>query len=727
MGAFSPSEVGRLAELAGIDLGARDAERLQVHTAGLPLYVRTLLRELTAERLAAGGGELPAPRSLASATLARLAEVPPSSRELASALAVLNQKTSLATLSRVAEVADPTDALDALLATGFVEWIPGDVVRLVAFSHPLYRSAVYDDLSPSVRQRLHLAAAGVSEPDAALRHRVAAADAPDPELAADLEVAGERAGNAARWGVAAQYLGWATELTPESELQERRLLSYARDLLEDGQIAAAATLEPRVEAARPGPRRDLVIGLTAWGQGDAARAERLTRSAAEAEDDPELAADAWLKLASQFTAQDRGREALETATRALAVAPQGSHLEDLAWSLRAMGIGQIEGAPHGLEALAPRPSPSGRATARSPVTGLLIEGVLHTYSCQPSEAARCLRAVIELARGEGVPVDLARAHVLLAQALFTLGDWRLASVNAHTAVALVDEEGQVWNAAQAHSAAAQVPAGQGEWEAAEAHVQRAGQAAIESGTSESVYTALLASAALHRARGQHELVVSELLPLLGGNDGRAVPMFSSLSWWVGLIASLIEMGDLDAAGEQIGHLEVGAQRRGIDFAGRLAGLRGRLAAARQEPEAAGRAFRQALTSLGPDDPLLDRAEVHLEYGRLLRATGERQDATTQLRQARALLEPVGAAPYLERVDAELARVGISSDRARSSPLSLTDREQDVVALVAKGLTNREVAAELYVSQKAVEYHLSNVFAKLGITSRRQLRNLVTAD
>jgi DNA-binding NarL/FixJ family response regulator len=55
-------------------------------------------------------------------------------------------------------------------------------------------------------------------------------------------------------------------------------------------------------------------------------------------------------------------------------------------------------------------------------------------------------------------------------------------------------------------------------------------------------------------------------------------------------------------------------------------------------------------------------------------------------------------------------------------LALTEREQDVAALVAKGLTNREVAAELYVSTKAVEYHLGNVFGKLGISSRRELRN-----
>src|SRR6204780_4713882 len=91
--------------------------------------------------------------------------------------------------------------------------------------------------------------------------------------------------------------------------------------------------------------------------------------------------------------------------------------------------------------------------------------------------------------------------------------------------------------------------------------------------------------------------------------------------------------------------------------------------------------------------------------------------------AHDLLTTVGAELLVRRVEADLANAGIPAARHGSrSPLDLTERERDVVALVAKGLTNREVAAELYVGEKTVEYHLGNVFAKLGVTSRRQLRN-----
>lgn len=96
-------------------------------------------------------------------------------------------------------------------------------------------------------------------------------------------------------------------------------------------------------------------------------------------------------------------------------------------------------------------------------------------------------------------------------------------------------------------------------------------------------------------------------------------------------------------------------------------------------------------------------------------------------QARDLLAAVGAAPYLQRLDARLAQAGLRSPTpAGRTVMGLTEREADVAALVSKGLTNAEVAAELYVSVNTVDYHLRNVFAKLGIRSRRELRVAATA-
>lgn len=89
-----------------------------------------------------------------------------------------------------------------------------------------------------------------------------------------------------------------------------------------------------------------------------------------------------------------------------------------------------------------------------------------------------------------------------------------------------------------------------------------------------------------------------------------------------------------------------------------------------------------------------------------------------------MLRSVGAEPFVAAVDADLAAAGIhAGDKSRRSALELTDREHDVAVLVAKGLTNPEVAEQLYVSRKAVEYHLRKTYGKLGITSRRELRSI----
>ena len=156
---------------------------------------------------------------------------------------------------------------------------------------------------------------------------------------------------------------------------------------------------------------------------------------------------------------------------------------------------------------------------------------------------------------------------------------------------------------------------------------------------------------------------------------------------------------------------------------RISGVHAQLCLARGDTSAGVAGLADAVGRLGRDDPLLDRAGLHHKFGRVLLAQGRRRPALDKLHVAYDLLAPVRAEPFLRRLETDLADAGIrTAPRESRSPLELTDRERDVVALVAKGLTNREVAAELYVGDKTVEYHLRNVFAKLGVTSRRQLRS-----
>ena len=174
---------------------------------------------------------------------------------------------------RIARVDHPAGALEALLETGFVTWRPGEASTPAGFTHPLYRAALYADLGPTRRRELHRAAAESLDAAAALRHRVAAADGIDDDLARDLdESAADQAGRGAR-SVAATYLLWASSVGSDPQLNERRVLRAARLLLEDGQTARAAELRERVEGCGEGPLRSLVLGQLAWEEAASTPAE----------------------------------------------------------------------------------------------------------------------------------------------------------------------------------------------------------------------------------------------------------------------------------------------------------------------------------------------------------------------------------------------------------------------------------------------------------------------
>jgi DNA-binding CsgD family transcriptional regulator/predicted HD phosphohydrolase len=727
LGALSDSEVAELAELAGVSLTRRDVQRLHEHTKGHPLYVRTLLNELTPERLAAPDGDLPAPQSLASTTIARLAELPGGARALVSALAVLNGRVPLVVVGRVGSVDQPAHALESLLATEFVTWWPGEAQTPIEFSHPLYRTAVYDDLSPTRRQELHRAAARALDAGAALEHRVAATDSVDDELADEIEAAARRQRENGGLALAARYLLWASSLSSQRDQLERRLLEAVLVLLADGQTVRADTLVARVEACQEGPRRSLVLGRLAWDHGEAATAERwllqVPQLADEDGPDREVLAAALVRLGIIFSTQGRAPEALATATRALSLGPVDRDAERVGWTALALGEGMLRGAPAGLTRLAGRlpQAPDDVPAADSDL--LVTRGTLGYYAGRTTAAATDLRAVVRRARQGSATAQLPRAHLHLSQLSFNSGDWDEASVHAHVALSLVSDERQMWMEAQVHAALGGLLASRGEWDAAAGHVAAARESAAALGTFEALFTSRIAEAALARARDDPNGVVDALGLLAGHGDATAIPMFSSLVWWPTLIVAVLGCGDVDAADLQVGRLEQAAQARGLDLRARIVGLRARVALARGDPDEASSDFEWALARSGADDPLLDRALLHHDFGRLLNARGNRREALDHLRAAHQLLVSVAAEPYRRRVEADLEACGIRSNtRTKSSPLALTDRETDVVALVAKGMTNREVAAQLYISGKAVEYHLRNVYGKLGIKSRRELRS-----
>jgi DNA-binding CsgD family transcriptional regulator len=722
LGAISEQQVGEWANRIGIGLTSAQAARLHRHTGGHPLYVKTLLHELTPEQLTSSTHDLPAPRSLHSATIAALAELPEEANQLASALAVLGQRTPLAVAARVSGVAESAAALEGLLKTGFVQWLPGEQNTPIDFVHPLYRLAVYDDLSPTRRQALHRAAADNLGRVAGWPHRVAAADGADDELADELDngAADEvRRGNP---GLAAKYLLWAAPLTSERAMAETRLLRGARLLLADGQLDRVAELLPSIEACDPGPLRDLVLGSYAYETGDAETAQRLLTTAATHEGaDPSVRADAHVRLSSIYILQGEPRRQAQAAEAVISLDGADAKIARTAWGSLASAELTLNGAPAALAVLARRlPDHVGEIDGADAEL-LAVRGLLKLYAAETRAGVDDLRVAIQMSRDGSSHQHLPAAHVYLARGLFILGDWDEALVHARAARAIVDDARHDWMRGRAEFVFGTVAASRGQWDDAQAtltEVERAAAAAAEATWAEML--ARILKSAICRARTDAAGVVDALRPL--ASDTRiVVSQMAIMAWWPILIEGLIEAGETADAATELGRLADYVDVTGMDIGGQLAGLRARLAAATGNPEEAARLFDIAIKTIRPDDGLLDRGLVRHRYGRLLHARGNRRDAVSYLREAHELFAAVGAEPYRQAVADDLASCGIRT-ATKQSPLDFTEREQDVVALVRKGMTNKEIAEQMYVSEKAVEYHLRNVYGKLGISSRRELRS-----
>jgi DNA-binding CsgD family transcriptional regulator len=138
--------------------------------------------------------------------------------------------------------------------------------------------------------------------------------------------------------------------------------------------------------------------------------------------------------------------------------------------------------------------------------------------------------------------------------------------------------------------------------------------------------------------------------------------------------------------------------------------------------------REAIERLGGTLIRFELARAQLLYGEWLRREGRRADARAQLRTAHEALTAMGVEAFADRARRELLATGETvRKRSVETTKELTSQEAQIARLVADGLTNPEIGAELYISPRTVEWHLRKIFAKLGVNSRRQLRRISLRD
>ena len=724
LGGLLPEDVAALA--AALTAGPLDEEavqRLYQGTGGYPLYLRTVLSEGSGFDPRTPG-RLALPRSLAAAIGGHLRVLPPESRVLLEMLSVLNRRLPLAQLGQTAQVGSPSAAIEPAVAGGLVDWWPDEPTCPVEIRHLLVRDAIYAGITPTRRRLLHARAVSMVSESASWEHRVAALDRPDEGLAGELErLAGGEAA-AGRLALAATHLQWASDISPDRADRERRLLTAALHLAEEAQGMA---LSPAVEAAAPSPLRGCVLGTMAESSGQLAEAEqRYSQALAEARADPgsqPLAAMIAARLAGTYTLLVEGEKAMTLGRWAVGTGCLDPAYLSQTRTLIAIGASQAAGARAALAELGHLDADPARVELID-VDGLAYRGVFRLVAGELGQAIGDMTASLKMVRrGATLAVGL-RPYGYLALAQYVAGAWDDALLTAEQGLSAAVISPRRYDLPLLHLAACCVPAGRGATEEAERYARLAEEAAASLDYGQEKMYAAMARALVCQASGDYLGMADALGPWRDDAtlDGRS--RLYAVLWRPLLAEGLIGSGQAEQAAAVLDRLRADSGQVGY-LQPALAWLDGWLAEQRGDPEEALRIYQRGEEGAEAGSPVHAGALL-LAHGRLLRRTGKRKDAVQRLRRASDLYLSLRAEPFIARAEEELTACHLPSDPARKQQpvLALTSRETEVAHLVGKGLSNPEIAAELFISRKAVEYHLGNIYAKCGLHGRQQLRRFV---
>ena len=716
LGGLPAEHIGVLAERLGAGrLPRRAAERLEQHTGGVPLHIKELLYDLPAEVLRNPGATLPAPRSLETLVLSRLASCAPQTESLVVAAAILGTECRLADAATLAGLDNPLPALQEAVQQRLLIEVDTVSGRCCAFAHALIRTAVYRDIGAGRRAALHLVAAGLVSGPAALAHRVAACHAPDGDLAADLSAQAQADLAAGKPAEAVEHLLAAVHAGGRGPGHEERLLTAITLLLDRGDVARARAYSAEITQLPPSSMRSLALGRLAIFSSDFDSAQQWLT-------------EAWTAPAATAPA---GEHAVAACEFAIMLLTHHRISEATRWAARAAGsraTGFTRACSHSVLGLchtfAGDPDRgvtmlrSELARCDDPCSAVMVRiglGVVRLWSDGAAEAAELLAAGATPEVPAGLPLHeqlYARQFKVLAD--YRLGAWNDSSADAERLVALADDLDQGWLLCRAHAAAVYACAGRGQWDLAEAHVAAAARYVLPGSPGDLLELANVRTA-LGVARDDPESVLRVVadLPIPMSDLAQLEP--AMLGFWPGYAWALARGGRLAEAEAALCPYEAAARRRGRRSAlAAAARIRGQIAAARGEHEIARACFAESTRQLTGLSMPFEEALTRLECGRMLRRAGQRRAAAQELAAARAAFAALGALPFLAQCDAEFGNQATVSAPGR---LPLTPRQLAVATAVAAGKTNRQVAHDLYISIKTVEFHISQILTRLGIDNR----------
>jgi DNA-binding CsgD family transcriptional regulator len=711
-------DAGRLLEAAIPGrLDARVRDRILGEAGGNPLALLELPRGGKPTAVAGGfglPGEMPLTSRIEQGFVRQLESFPPDTRRLL-LLAAAEPVGDVTLLWRAAEgLGIGPEAAAPAEAAGLV-----DIGARVWFRHPLVRSAAYGAAPPLERREVHRALADATDagldPDRRAWHRARATDGPDEAVAGELERSADRAQTRGGLSAAAAFLERAAELTPDPAVRVERSLAAAEAKLEVADTASASDL---LTAAELGPVDELQRARLGRLGAQIAFASRRGRDA------PPLLLEAAGRLAPLDAAMAR-----ETYLEAIASAMFAGRLgtgpdeREVAVAARASTLVQAVGASDRLlDALVTRFT-EGYAASVAP-----LWQALHAFGEPDVGAAdqRWLWLACRLAqdlwddelwpmlatRGVRVARESGALHLLPNAANY------LAAFNVHsgafaTAAVLIDEVDAVTQATGApplRYAACMLAAARGDQ--ASGLFEWGWRSLTERGEGSGLGLWWRLTALLHNGHGRYGEALAAAQHACEHEDVMAY------GWaLVELIEAGVRDGRPDEAAAALDRLSQRTRASGTEWA---LGTEARCRALLSDEESL---YQESIERLARSRAVVELARSRLVYGEWLRRENRRVDAREQLRAAHEMFSGMGAAAFAERARRELSATGETvRKRTVETRDELTAQEAQVARLARDGHTNPEIGAQLFISPRTVEYHLHKVFAKLGISSRKELRD-----
>ena len=709
-----------LSRVAG-RLDARVRDRIIADTHGNPLALLELTRGLTPAQLTGGFGVsevVPLDGRIEESFRRQLEALPAQTRRLVQLAAADPSGDPVLVWRAAGRLAIGAGAAKPAVEAGLAEF--GARVR---FRHPLVRSAAYWSASAHTRQELHGALAEATDPavdpDRRAWHRAQAAPGLDEEVAAELELCAGRAQRRGGLAAAAAFLERSARLTIDPARRAQRALAAAQARNQAGASDAALGL---LAMAQAGPLDEL----------QRARADLLRAQIAFASSHGRDAPPLMLSAAKQLEGLDAGL-ARETYLEAFTAA---------------LFVGRLSPAAVRDVARAARMAPAPPTKGRPP--DLLLDGLALLVTEGYATGAPALRRALLAARSQDISAEEGLGWLwLAAMAAIAVWDDETWHILASRHVKLARDAGALSELPLAVLSRYLLHAHAGELEQAAALIAEAQAVADATGSQLGPYGGLGAAAFRGREAEATELIQATMAGATSRGEGRGVATqyavallynglgrydkafaaaelaceyddIGVLGWSLTeLIEAAVRSGQPARASDALQRLSEMTRASGTDWA---LGTEARSRALLSQGRTAENGYREAIERLGRTRMRPAAARAHLLYGEWLRRENRRQDARAELRTAHGLFTAMGIEAFADRARHELLAAGDTVRKPTVETVSeLTAQEAHIARLAVDGGTNAEIGAQLFLSTRTVEWHLSKVYTKLGVGSRRELR------